>query len=96
MKQIIYKYPFQVTVEFALNLPKDAKILTVQVQGGIPCIWVLFTKQETQETENRFFRVIGTGYDIEYKPNSLKYIGTFQLENGSFIGHLFEEFRKKK
>ncbi len=64
-------------------------ILCVQEQGDIPYIWALVYPKK--ELEIRFFELFGTGQII---PNDMgierKYIGTYQLDNGAFIGHLFE------
>lgn len=92
MKRLIYKYPFPLSATFSLDLPKDATILSVQVQDGIPCMWVLFVKQDVQETESRFFTLIGTGHEID--DGWLHYIGTFQRSDGATILHLFERTRR--
>lgn len=85
----IYKYSFNVNDSIKIKMPKGAKILDVQTQMNTPCIWVeVDTKQNIQET--RHFYVFGTGHPIDVPMSSLDYIGTFQLENGHFIGHLYE------
>ena len=84
----IFKYPIPVNNRFSLKLPKGAEILTVQEQQDNPKIWALVNSEN--ETETRNFVLVGTGYSIEEK-DSLNYIGTFQLLNGRFIGHLFEK-----
>jgi len=77
---------------FSLKLPKGAKILTVQVQRDKPQLWALVNPKSPAETRN--FRLVGTGHLIKESEENLNYIGTFQLFNGDFIGHLFE-IRKK-
>ena len=91
----IYKYAFEVAGQFPLILPIRAEILTVQVQKGRPVIWAIVDTAE-EKTEEREFRIIGTGHDISDNLKTLKYIGTFQLKEGSFIGHLFEKVGKSK
>jgi len=86
-----YKYEVEIKDNFEIELPKDAKILTVQTQAEIPHIWAMVLADPNQPTEKRFFKVIGTGHQI---PNeNLTYIGTFQLFGGGFVGHLFERER---
>ena len=41
-------------------------------------------------TEVRRFALRGTGQYFDYRSNVEKYIGTFQLNEGAFVGHLFE------
>jgi len=84
----IYKYPIPLGY-FSLGLPKGAKILTVHEQHGEPQIWALVNPDEPF-TETRNFRVVGTGHPIGENEEVLRYIGTFQLDGGNFIGHLFE------
>jgi hypothetical protein len=84
--QTVYKYGIPLEDYFDLELPKNAQILTVQVQYEEPYIWALVNNELS--TEKRKFRLAGTGHPIRDK--ELKYIGSFQLENGRFVGHLFE------
>ncbi|MBD3282443.1 MAG: hypothetical protein GF387_02430 [Candidatus Portnoybacteria bacterium] len=86
--QSVYKYTIPVEDYFSLDLPKGAKVLTVQEQHDEPQLWALVEKGVS--TEKRNFRLAGTGHPIEEKPETLNYIGTFQLAGGSFIGHVFE------
>jgi hypothetical protein len=87
--QSVYKYTIPVTDYFSLDLPKGAKILAVQEQCGKPQLWALIKLGE-HHNEKRNFRFVGTGRQIEESPETLSYIGTFQLVNGSFVGHIFE------
>jgi hypothetical protein len=88
--QSVYKYLFEVQDEFEIEMPENAKLLSVQTQKGIPCLWALGVNTSVP-LEKRKFRLAGTGHPIlsdgkiEYK-----FIGTFQLYDGDFIGHLFE------
>ena len=86
---IIWKFNFEITDYIELEMPKGAEILSVQTQHETPCIWAGITAGNG--TEIRKFRVFGTGQPITMNENGLKFIGTFQLMNGSFVGHLFED-----
>ena len=81
----IYKYKLSDSDELTINMPKGAKILSIQVQAGIPCMWVLV--DEMADREDRYFQTKGTGQEI---PNieGLTYISTFQ--EPPFVWHLFE------
>lgn len=86
----IYKYPVdgsEALGDITLNIPQGGQVLDVQVQGGIPCIWVLV--ESTKPIVQRVFRIIGTGHRINVN-TVLDYIGTFQLDNGDLVYHLFE------
>jgi hypothetical protein len=85
----IFKYPIPVEDHFTLELPKDAKILTVQTQRGTPQLWAMVDSET--EKEVRYFRLSGTGHPLgEDYLRIINYIGTFQIENGALVFHLFE------
>lgn len=69
-----------------VGVPEGAKILTVQAQKELPCIWCLVDTDARQE--NRTFRVYGTGHPMPVCPGD--YCGTFQLMGGSLVFHVFE------
>lgn len=90
MTQRIYKWGVPVKDDFTIELPEDARVLTVQTQGGIggaPQMWVLC--DPNAKKERRRFRVFGTGHPVE-SDDDLEYVGTFQLEDGALVFHLFE------
>lgn len=64
-----------------------AKALTVQVQRGAACLWMLV--DTNKPTGVRSFLVRGTGHDCS---NAANYIGTFQIDegDGALVFHLFE------
>lgn len=88
---VVWKFAFDVQDDIEILMPVGARVLTVQVQGGRPCVWVLVDPSEEKRSK-RQFRVAGTGHVLqtEAKMDQLKYVGTFQLLDGKFIGHLFE------
>lgn len=83
----VFKYRLNVGVTTIL-MGKDAKVLAVQVQHNTPCIWALVQPGEIES--ERVFRVYGTGHAIE----GGSYVGTFQLHDGAFVGHVFEEAKR--
>lgn len=75
--------------ETTIQMPKDAEILTMQLQNGKRCFWALVNPKN--EHELRYFEIYGTGHSIYYDMGiTRKYIGTFQLEDGLYVFHLFE------
>jgi hypothetical protein len=83
----IYKYPLEVTDRQELLLPKEATILTVQIQYGYPRLWVLVEPEA--EVERWEFLTIGTGHNITSPITSFRYIGTYQLDAGQLVFHVF-------
>jgi hypothetical protein len=85
----IYKYSFEVKDIQRVYLPLEAEILTVQSQQGNPYMWALVDPEN--KLVERVFEVFGTGHPIqEDMGTDRKYIGTFQLQDGFLVFHLFE------
>ena len=90
MMLTIYKYTIPIQDAFQLKLPIMARILCVDTQHELPCLWMMV--DTAMPMTIRSFRLYGTGHPIETKHVSgLDYIGTFQLEQGAFVFHLFED-----
>jgi len=89
----IYKYRIPITDRFSLRLPKDATILSFQTQNGVPVVWAIIDTLE-EITEERNFRLLGTGRPIP-EDVELNYIGTTQQSiEPPLVWHLFEEGKK--
>lgn len=87
----IWKYPLEVVDEQIIQMPGHASIVSVQVQYGTPCLWAVVNPAtaRAQSQRGRKIRIVGTGHDFD--ASNLKYIGTFQLLDGKFVGHVFED-----
>lgn len=92
----IHKYEIKANSN-ELEIPEDAKPLTVQIQDGKPYLWILLDTDKP--LIKRYFFPFGTGHDIERNilqfhdnnNNSLgDYIGTFQMPDFGLVFHLFE------
>ena len=70
----------------SLDIPRGAKLLTVQLQGGIPTLWALVEKNAPYE-DTRQIILLGTGHDIDHELG--EYLGTIQTEIG-LVWHVFE------
>ena len=89
----IWKYPLQTTDEQTIEVPENTQILTVQIQNEKPYLWCL-VKTNNPQTPNTIktykIRTIGTGHPIENNFSG-KYIGTYQLMDGSLVFHVFSQ-----
>ena len=84
---MIWKYEFDGSIESTIKMPKDAKILTIQTQNDIPCIWISFNIKYINELESRVFETKGKGISFEDDDN-LHYIGTYQV--CEYVFHVYE------
>ncbi len=82
----IWKFLLEVTDTQDVKMPRGARILTVDVQHGTPCLWALVDGE--QPRESRHIQMYGTGHSFDPVPSD--YIGTFQLSGGSLVFHVFE------
>ena len=83
----IYKYVIEAASRQQVLMPRGSEVLTVQVQDRKPCLWVLVDTE--QPMEMREFFLFGTGEEITEGEFVGAYIGTFQLDGGSLVFHLF-------
>jgi hypothetical protein len=85
---MIYKYPLS-GPDVKIPLPQGTRILCVQVQYGVPSVWALIPDVvQTDVMEFRHLVIVHTG--DEQPSGKTAYIGTFQLADGNYVGHLFE------
>ena len=88
MMRTIHKVPLYVKDEQTHTLPKGAKLLAVQVQREQPCLW--FECDTNKSMVPRVIKTFGTGKELP-KNEALRYIGTYQLQDGALVYHVYEE-----
>lgn len=87
MNKQIWKFVLQVTTTQLVPIPYGGKILCVQMQNGVPCLWVMVDPE--QDYTDRTIDIFGTGHDI-VDLFTRTYIGTVQQMDGALIWHVFE------
>lgn len=84
----VYKLPISLNDHSEFVLPISARILTIQLQHGVPTMWYDFEDgDETVKTVR--IRCAGTGHPI--KGRTMPYFGTVQLNDGDLVLHYFVE-----
>lgn len=83
----IYKYTLAVQHYQAVEIPEDSVVLCVQVQHGVPQLWVLIGNGDPVKRE---IRTLMTGPEYDNSEAHGRYVGTYQLDGGNFVGHVFE------
>jgi hypothetical protein len=86
-ERLIYKYTL---FEYRygtddVRISRDAKVLSVQVQRGVICLWAEVIPG--QGTVTRRFYAALTG---ESPPEDGKHLATLLLDNGDFVVHVYE------
>lgn len=92
MSKTIWKFPIEITDDIILSMPKDAEIISLQVQDGKPVMWAMVDPEE--EKVERHFEMFGTGHPIETGFGiNRKFIGTIQVVVGVWLAfHVFERY----
>lgn len=84
----IWKFPFHIDGTVSLRMPEGAVVVHVDVQNGQPTLWALV--DENAATEVREFHIFGTGHKVPDGVGLNHHVGSFQLLDGVFVGHMFE------
>lgn len=85
MKQV-FKYQIPFEGSFKLNLPEGSRMLSVQLQGDLPCLWVLVDPYAALVSYDFVCR--GTGHKADCL-GAAEFLGTVQFDNGALIFHFF-------
>jgi hypothetical protein len=87
MKKAIWKFEIDDAFDTCIKMPKGAEVLSIQNQNNTICIWALVIP--SNEPEDRYFEVFGTGHPIHCDIGIERvFIGTVQVD--SFVWHIFE------
>jgi hypothetical protein len=86
MNKTVWKYPLEATDDQYISAPDGAQVLSVQIQHGQPCLWMLVDPDKATRTYH--VKTFGTGHPINFN-NGFIFAGTYQLAGGNFIGHVF-------
>jgi hypothetical protein len=88
----IWKFPLELTDEQFIELPADARILTVQMQrtgvlhAETPCLWAIVDPAAPKV--RALVRIVGTGH-LFPDADRLTYISTIQMHDGGLVFHVF-------
>lgn len=82
----IWKWPLVLADRQVIEVPAGARLLAVQVQRGSPQVWALCDPEKPKEP--RGLAMYGTGHPVPADPG--RYLGTFQIDGGQFVFHVFE------
>lgn len=91
----IYKYPIihMWVNQFEINLDK---VLTIQFQNGIPCLWAVVDDENPCKTVDII--KLGTGWDIDsemFDLDEFNYITTIQEDHTGYVWHFFYKIHEE-
>ena len=93
----IYKYSLPVQGAYTLSLPEWRKLLRVEGQGELVCLWYLVDDRDDAAKEAVGFQVFFTGEEVDVDPAlmrhgvaTLEFLGTAISHEGHILSHVFE------
>lgn len=85
----IWKFPLEAIDRQYVEMPEWAKILCVKTQKGQPCLWA--EVDPSNQPQKVLIETYGTGHPMtEDMGISRRYIGSYMLYDGDFVGHVYE------
>lgn len=82
----VWKFPLRDDAEAIVRMPRHARVLSVQLQDGLPQVWALVDPQEP--VVRRKFWIVGTGWT--FNPVGLgSFVDTIQVDGG-LVFHVFD------
>ena len=85
----IWKYQLEIEGRAVVKMPKDAEILSVQLQHHKPTLWAIVDPDA--EKEERTIVIFGTGHPMPDSMAGLHFLGTVQTRGGGLVWHIFED-----
>lgn len=83
---VIWKFPLALKDEQFIDMPRASETLCVQVQRGVPVLYA-HCFPSLPNSKRRFY-IHGTGNENLIMG---RYVGTFQLNDGALVFHVFED-----
>lgn len=90
MEQTIWKYELETTDEQTIKIPYGGQIISIQIQNGKPCMWVL-VHPKNEHIQDRNLEIYGTGHPVkDIEGTQLYHRGTYKLIDKGLVFHVFE------
>lgn len=86
MPSTVWKYPLKGTGEQTIEMPSGSRILHIAMQHNRVRLWALVDPE--MPMVGRVLRIYGTGHEMPDVPGF--YWGTFMVDDGDFVFHVFE------
>ena len=87
-ERAIHKYTIAVADEQLVWMPRGAEVMSAHAQHGQICVWAAHTVPPKELVGHTFY-VHGTGHVFDHGNESLHFIGTVHLFEGSLVLHVF-------
>lgn len=87
----VWKFPLPLgATVFKLHMPGTApELLTLETQGGHPCLWA-WVDPDSDMRQERTFEIAGTGHKLTGTARGWHYEYVSTWQSGGFVFHVFE------
>lgn len=92
--KVIYKYELESFKYQSIKIPKDAKILTAQIQYDSIMLWAIVNPDNTELDFNFYVAPTGQPFPDDINIDDFIFINTVQIGGGSLIFHVFKEMKE--
>ena len=88
-RRVVWKFPIEVGPGFitVLEMPKGSRLLTVQRQGSVYCLWAEVDADPEAPKTERLIHSVRTGGPFTDSPS--EYVTT--VFEGPFVWHIYDE-----
>ena len=83
----IHKHAVFLCDTFTIELPEGSTFLSLQMQHGKPQMW--FRVDDSRPMRRQVFGICGTGHEISSALAQAPFLGTFQMDGGALVIHVF-------
>lgn len=84
----IWKFPIPFSDDGHVEMPAGARLLTVALQRRELCVWAAVDTEAP--TVRRRFAIRGTGHPLRTVGPMTPFVGTFFLDGGALVFHVFD------
>ena len=89
MTMTVWKFPLRLTEIQEIELSSGARIIKVDVQHGVICLWAWCNPHPEATKVKRRILIVGTGHDAPTYSEA-DYLGSVLTSGGDFVWHVFE------
>lgn len=87
MGTVVWKFALQVQAEQQIHMPRGARLLSVHLQHGDPCIWAEVNPANPAVPVTIHMR--GTGHRTDNMPSRAQFLGTVLMLGDSLVWHVW-------
>jgi len=84
----IWKFTLETKDRQTVKMPKGARILSLQMQNGNPQVWALVDQSSVKAC--RRIAIYGTGHPVGENGWPGEFVGTYQMNGGTLVFHVFD------